>query len=419
MSNVSSSNSQGVRVPKLRFPGFEGEWESQKLSDFAVRVMRKNSNNETELPLTISSKDGLVDQITYFNKTVASKDMSGYYLLKNGEFAYNKSYSVGYDFGSVKRLDRYPIGALSTLYICFSLTKHNSDFIKVYFDSLKWYKEIYMIAAEGARNHGLLNVPTEDFFETKHTLPKDIKEQQKIAQFMLLIEKRIEKQRQLVEALKSYKRGLSEALFSGKIGRWDLSNIPCGKYKLGELGYFYNGLSGKNKNDFGKGTSQYISYMNVYKNLIADEHILENVIVSATEKQNSVKYGDVLFTQSSETLNEVGYTSVWLSKSTPFLNSFCFGFRFYEQEQTDPYFIAHYFRSSTIRKSIMREGQGATRVNLSSERLKDMVILLPPVHIQKEIGKILNHLEQQIEINAHIEIQLSIYKSRLLQQLFI
>ena len=213
MSNVSSSNSQGVRVPKLRFPGFEGEWESQKLSDFAVRVMRKNSNNETELPLTISSKDGLVDQITYFNKTVASKDMSGYYLLKNGEFAYNKSYSVGYDFGSVKRLDRYPMGALSTLYICFSLTKHNSDFIKVYFDSLKWYKEIYMIAAEGARNHGLLNVPTEDFFETKHTLPKDIKEQQKIAQFMLLIEKRIEKQRQLVEALKSYKRGVSNRIF--------------------------------------------------------------------------------------------------------------------------------------------------------------------------------------------------------------
>lgn len=217
MSNVSSSNSQGVHVPKLRFPGFEGEWESQKLSDFAIRVMRKNSNNETELPLTISSKDGLVDQITYFNKTVASKDMSGYYLLKNGEFAYNKSYSVGYDFGSVKRLDRYPMGALSTLYICFSLTKHNSDFIKVYFDSLKWYREIYMIAAEGARNHGLLNVPTDDFFNTQHTLPADTKEQQKIAAFILLVEKRIEKQRQLVELLKSYKRGVSTALFTRKL----------------------------------------------------------------------------------------------------------------------------------------------------------------------------------------------------------
>ena len=219
--------------------------------------------------------------------------------------------------------------------------------------------------------------------------------------------------------LKSYKRGLSEALFSGKIARWDLSNIPCKEYKLGKLGYFYNGLSGKGKDDFGRGTSQYISYMNVYKNLIADEHILERVIVGATEKQNSVKYGDILFTQSSETLDEIGYTSVWLSKSTPFLNSFCFGFRFYEQERTDPYFIAHYFRSSAIRKSIMREGQGATRVNLSSERLKDMVVLLPPIHIQKEIGKILNHLERQIEISAQIEIQLSIYKSGLLQQLFI
>ncbi|MCM1308969.1 MAG: restriction endonuclease subunit S [Butyrivibrio sp.] len=139
--------------------------------------------------------------------------MSGYYLLKNGEFAYNKSYSVGYDFGSVKRLDRYPMGALSTLYICFSLTKHDSDFIKVYFDSLKWYKEIYMIAAEGARNHGLLNVPTDEFFNTQHILPTDTKEQQKIAAFMLLIEKRIEKQRQLVEALKSYKRGVLSKLF--------------------------------------------------------------------------------------------------------------------------------------------------------------------------------------------------------------
>ena len=177
--------------------------------------MRKNSKNETDLPLTISSKDGLVDQISYFNKTVASKDMSGYYLLKNGEFAYNKSYSVGYDFGSIKRLDRYPMGALSTLYICFALTQHDSDFMKVYFDSLKWYKEIYMIAAEGARNHGLLNVPTDDFFNTQHILPADTKEQQKIAAFLLLLEKRIEKQRQLVEALKSYKRGVLRHIFSG------------------------------------------------------------------------------------------------------------------------------------------------------------------------------------------------------------
>ncbi len=184
------------------------------MSDFAERVTRKNSNNETDLPLTISSKDGLVDQISYFNKTVASKDMSGYYLLRNGEYAYNKSYSVGYDFGSIKRLDRYPMGALSTLYICFALKKHDTDFIKVYFDSLKWYKEIYIISAEGARNHGLLNVPTDEFFATKHYLPENTAEQRKIADFLIALDRRIDAQQSLVDALKKYKRGLLNQIFS-------------------------------------------------------------------------------------------------------------------------------------------------------------------------------------------------------------
>ena len=213
MANVSSSNGLEKR-PKLRFPGFDKPWRVERLSDFADRVTRKNRKNETDLPLTISSKDGLVDQVSYFNKTVASKDMSGYYLLKNGEFAYNKSYSVGYDFGSIKRLDRYPMGALSTLYICFALKKHDSDFIKAYFDSLKWYREIYMISAEGARNHGLLNVPTEEFFDTKHYLPENTEEQRKIADFLITLERRIEAQQSLVDNLKKYKRGLLMHYFS-------------------------------------------------------------------------------------------------------------------------------------------------------------------------------------------------------------
>ena len=186
------------------------------MSDFADRVTRKNAKNETDLPLTISSKDGLVDQISYFNKTVASKDMSGYYLLKNGEFAYNKSYSVGYDFGSIKRLDRYPMGALSTLYICFALKRHDSDFIKAYFESLKWYREIYMISAEGARNHGLLNVPTEEFFDAKHYLPESADEQRKIADFLITLDRRIEAQQALVENLKKYKRGAIAYILSGE-----------------------------------------------------------------------------------------------------------------------------------------------------------------------------------------------------------
>ena len=233
MANVSSSN--GIeKYPKLRFPEFTEPWSHIKLSDFTERVMRKNKNNETNLPLTISSKDGLVDQVTFFNKTVASKDMSGYYLLKKGEYAYNKSYSVGYDFGSIKRLERYPMGALSTLYICFALTKYNSDYIKTYFDSLKWYKEIYMISAEGARNHGLLNVPTDEFFSTYHYITENIKEQEKIARLMELIESKIQKQQALVDNLKKYKRGVIRTIFN--------DNISFGKnVKLKEVSCIYDG----------------------------------------------------------------------------------------------------------------------------------------------------------------------------------
>ena len=160
--------------------------------------------------------------------------MSGYYLLKNGEYAYNKSYSVGYDFGSIKRLDRYPMGALSTLYICFALKRHDSDFIKAYFDSLKWYREIYMISAEGARNHGLLNVPTEEFFDTKHYLPENAGEQRKIADFLIALDRRIEAQQSLVDNLKKYKRGAIKSLFTQEISfagnptKWE-------KHKMGDL----------------------------------------------------------------------------------------------------------------------------------------------------------------------------------------
>lgn len=148
--------------------------ESVRLSAFATKVDRKNKNLETKRVITISSQDGIVDQQEYFNKSVASKDLTGYYLLKKGEFAYNKSYSIGYPVGSIKRLDRYDEGALSNLYICFSINDdYLSDYIKLYFESTVWYAQIFGIVEEGARAHGLLNVTKSDFFATEHLLTKD------------------------------------------------------------------------------------------------------------------------------------------------------------------------------------------------------------------------------------------------------
>ena len=177
----------GASVPEIRFKGFTDPWEQRKLGDAFERVVRKNTNNESRLPLTISAQDGLVDQITYFNNRVASRDVSNYYLVYNGEFAYNKSTSDGYPFGAVKRLDWYEKGVLSTLYIVFALKhpeKDDSDFMTVFYDTDRWHRGVAERAAEGARNHGLLNISADDFFDIDTTMPEDKAEQEKIGRLL-------------------------------------------------------------------------------------------------------------------------------------------------------------------------------------------------------------------------------------------
>lgn len=205
-------------IPKLRFPEFSVEWEEKKLSDFMTRLTRKNSNNESSRALTISSVDGLIDQGEFFKKQIASKDTSGYYLLKKGDFAYNKSYSVGYDYGSIKRLDRYEDGVVSTLYICMTLTSDtNSDYLTHYFDSMKWNKSVSEISAEGARNHGLLNIPTESFFQTKHYLAPTLAEQQKIADFLSNVDSIITAETKILNTLQKKKKALMQKLFTQQL----------------------------------------------------------------------------------------------------------------------------------------------------------------------------------------------------------
>lgn len=199
-------------VPNLRFNN--DPYKKYNLYEFATRVTRKNKDNVSNLPLTISAQYGLVDQVSFFNKTVASKDMSGYYLLKNGEFAYNKSYSNDYPWGAIKRLDLYDMGCLSTLYICFKTNDNivNSNYLVHYFESSKWHKQVADIAGEGARNHGLLNIVVNDFFNTKHAVPT-IENQIKIAGFLDLIEKRIQTQIKIIDTLSSQKKQIRNLIF--------------------------------------------------------------------------------------------------------------------------------------------------------------------------------------------------------------
>ena len=206
----------GQKVPEIRFKGFTDDWEQRELEEIVERVTRKNQDLVSELPLTISAQYGLIDQNEFFDKRVASKDVSGYYLIYNGEFAYNKSTSSDAPWGAIKRLDRYEKGVLSTLYIVFKIRDESvtsSDFLVTYYDTNNWHKDVQAIAAEGARNHGLLNIAPVDFFKTELMLPQDIEEQRKIGDYFKSLNALITLHQQKCDELKNIKKFMLQNMF--------------------------------------------------------------------------------------------------------------------------------------------------------------------------------------------------------------
>ena len=206
--------SPNQEYPMCRIEGFEQALSTYKMSDFSSRIATKNKDSKCSLVLTIAAQYGLVNQEYFFNKTVASENLTGYYLLHKGEFAYNRSYSAGYDWGAVKRLDNYDEGVLSTLYICFKINETivDSDYLAYYFESTKWHRGLSDIAGEGARNHGLLNVSMADYFNTKHRFPV-IEEQKAIAKILNAITEKERKATLLGGCFQKQKQYLLRQMF--------------------------------------------------------------------------------------------------------------------------------------------------------------------------------------------------------------
>ena len=347
-----------------------------------------------------------MDQISYFNKTVASKDMSGYYLLKNGEYAYNKSYSVGYDFGSVKRLDRYDMGALSTLYICFALKKHDSDFIKAYFDSLKWYREIYMISAEGARNHGLLNVPTDEFFDTKHYIPMDSAEQRKIADFLIALEHRIEAQQSLVDNLKKYKRGVMRAIFRDKSFVFSKATV-WKSISLGDECVFFSGGTPKSTDSsYYGGSIPFIRSGEIHgekTELFLTEAGLQNSSAKMVSK------GDLLIALYGATSGEVD-----ISKIDGAINQAILCIRPYDMSKQYLRYLLEDSKDDII-NTYLQGGQG----NLSAEIIKNLRVDIPDSTAQSSVVEFLSTIDKRVEMSIADHEHIQAMKHGLLQQLFI
>ena len=235
-------------------------------------------------------------------------------------------------------------------------------------------------------------------------------EQKKITRLLSLIDERIATQNKIIEKLESLIKGLNDSLYK----RYDDSI----RTTFAKLGYSYSGLSGKSAEDFGTG-KPFITYLNVYSNNVVNENDYQYVRIGEGEKQNVVQYGDVLFTLSSETPEEVGIGTVYLGHDEVYLNSFCFGIHIVNEKQAYPPYLSYYVSSTPFRKFIYPFAQGSTRFNLCKADFERASITLPSLDNQKRIYSVLNSITMKISIEKAMLEQYVTQKQHLLRQMFI
>ena len=421
-------NKEKRRVPKLRFPGFTEDWEQRKLCQITTRVTRKNGS-QSDLPLTISAQDGLVDQRKYFNRQVASRDMSNYYLIKKGEFAYNKSYSEGYPFGAVKRLDYYDIGALSTLYILFEITDNNisSDFIVSYYMTHLWYKEISKRAAEGARNHGLLNISTEDFFDSELNIPTSIEEQVKIGNFIKQFDKFITLHQRKLEHLNLKKKALLQKLFPKNGECYPELRFPgftdaWEQRKFLDLLDAQNGIrrgpfgSALKKDSFVK-KSDYVVYEQ--QNAIYDNY--ETRYFISKEKYNelirfNIQPGDFIMSGAG-TIGRISMVPDGIKKGV--FNQALIRFKV-NKDSINPLYFLKFMQSDMMQKQLTQANPGSAMTNLvPMDELKKWDVTIPSLEEQNRISTFINQIDAFITLHHRKLEMLKNVKKGLLQKMFV
>ena len=368
----------GQKVPEIRFKGFTDDWEQRKLGDLVDRVTRKNQDLVSELPLTISAQYGLIDQNEFFDKRVASKDVSGYYLIENGEFAYNKSTSTDAPWGAIKRLDRYENGVLSTLYIVFGIKENNpidSDFLVSYYSTNLWHKGIHEIATEGARNHGLLNIAPADFFETKLMIPQDIEEQKKIGKYFEELERLI-------------------TLHQRKPYFWNkFIVIDWEQRKLPEFVSFFNGLT-YTPDDVEETGTLVLRSSNVKNGEIVDaDNVYVNDKVVTSE---NVHEGDIIVVVRNGSRALIGkHAQIKASMPNTVIGAFMSGMR---SEHSS--FVNALLDTSAFENEIAKN-MGATINQITGYMFSKMEFMIPSGDEQQKIGEHFQSLDNLITLHHH------------------
>ena len=371
------------------------DWEQRKLVDLVDRVTRKNQDLVSELPLTISAQYGLIDQNEFFDKRVASKDVSGYYLIENGEFAYNKSTSTDAPWGAIKRLDRYKNGVLSTLYIVFGIKENNpvdSDFLVSYYSTNLWHKGIHEIAAEGARNHGLLNIAPADFFETKLMIPQDIEEQKKIGKYFEELERLITLHH------RKYMKYADLSVFD-----WEQRKFADFTWDAGK----------RNKED-----------LDLEPYAITNEHGFirqrdahdDFGYMKDTDRKayNIVQPNSFAYNPARINVGSIGY---YKGVENVIVSSL------YEVFQTDNYvndrFLWHWLKSDEFPRWIAKLQEGSVRLYFYYDKLCECQLYMPSLEEQEKIATFLDDLDHLITLHQHKCEELQNIKKFMLKNMFI
>jgi len=408
-------------IPEFRFPEFKdsGEWDVKTLGEVLIKNSKKNKNQKYSQVESVSNKFGFIKQDEYFkNRRVASKDTSNYYVIKKGYFAYNPS---RIDVGSLAYKHNDEISIISPLYVSFKANNEliNDYFLLSFFNSVTFTKQ--MIFEGGVRN--TLNY--DNLIQSKIPIPT-IQEQQRIASCLSSLDEVIEAHSKKLELLKDHKKGLMQNLFPQ-----DGETVPKLRFKefensgeweekkISDLGETISGLTGKSKDDFGAG-KPFVTYKQVFDNSEINFEQCERVQISDDENQTSLQQGDILFTTSSETPNEVGFASVLIDfpKEKTYLNSFCFALRPFNIEKTQPQFSRYLFHSPIYRRSVTAIAQGSTRYNISKGAFVEIQVPIPAPTEQQKIASCLSSLDEVIEAQVAKIEQLKLHKKGLMQGLF-
>ena len=407
MANVSSSNGQKANVPKLRFPGFEGEWCASTLSSFFAKVTQKNIDGIITNVICNSAKQGLIPQREYFDKDIAnSENTSGYYIIEQTDFVYNPRKSTDAPYGPISSYKYAEAGIVSPLYLCFrAKCEINPLYFEWYFRSTAWHRYIYMTGDSGAR-HDRVSIKDDTFFAMPINIPS-AQEQARIAAFLNKIDMRIERQRQLVEALKKYKRGLLHDVLSEKI------KITTGSWVEHKIGEF---LHSKNIKQLPTEDAPLMAFTATGGVCDKGERYDRGFLVkdASSKLYKRTDLNDFIYSSNNLDVGSIGlnlYGSAVISDV----------YEIFSISDADPWFISEAIKQKSVMSRILKYRQGCLygQYRIYADDFLGVPVKVPSYEDQEKIGAVFSKIDSKVAQEQSLLDCLENTRTFFLQQLFI